>query len=202
MCLFEGPFVRTFVRMFISKRMHLSVCERTFMCMHLWTSRTKACLHTCIRTYIHTNIQTAARVYTHVCTHTRTHASLHTYKHRMYKLEKSGMFILYIHTYIYTNVRVHKDRRTGITFMPRTVFFLKLRKQCRPRWNATIVVFHQGIRCLPTHPITNSLSKQFRPRSGLIEQWCACSTFFEKGQFRKKSADDNRYIKITQHAKN
>ena len=124
-CLFEGPFVRTFVRMFISKRMHLSVCERTFVCMHLWTSLTKACLHTCIRTYIHTNtcIQTAAPVYTHACTHTRTHARLHT------NIEVRGMFILYIHTYIYTNVRLHTDRRTGITFMPRTVFFKKKTKK-------------------------------------------------------------------------
>ena len=34
-----------------------------------------------------------------------------------------GCFVRLPHRYIYTNVRLHTDRRTGITFMPRTVFF-------------------------------------------------------------------------------
>ena len=87
MCLFEGPFVRTFVRSYMHIKAHAPVCVRAhirvYASMNFPDESMSAHMHTNIHTYKYTDSRTCLP---HVCTHMRTHACLYT------KLEKSGMF--------------------------------------------------------------------------------------------------------------
>ena len=121
--------VCTHVRSYVHIKAHASVCVRAHIRVYASMNFPDESMSAHMRKNIHTYKYTDSRT----CLHARLHAyedtCTLTYKHRSYKLEKSGMFILYIHTYIYTNVRLHTDRRTGITFMPRTVLKKKKKKK-------------------------------------------------------------------------
>ena len=125
--MFVRGTVCTHVRSYVHVKAHASVCVRAHirvyasmnfpgesMSAHMHTN-----IHTCIQIYRqpHVSTRTFARIRGHM------HAYIQTSKLKIRKIR--DVHIIHTHTYIYTNVRLHTDRCTGITFMPRTLFFLK-----------------------------------------------------------------------------
>ena len=107
-CVSVRRTVCTHVRSYIHIKAHASVCLRAhirvFASMNFPDESMSAHMHTNIHTFKYTDSRT------------RLHARLHTWGHmhdyiQTSKLEKSGMFILYIHTYIHTNLLFHTDAR-------------------------------------------------------------------------------------------